>query len=106
MKIKITAIAEEDLESLEKEKRERVLSKLEEIEKKLTQGFAIEKVIEKRLKNNWDPILQHRVGQLRLWLIEGERVDRGSEKIFLLRVLEKEQQLELRGVDVNPEAYL
>lgn len=106
MEIEITSTAEEDLKKLESEQKERVISKLEEIEKKISQGFGIEKVVEKRLNGNWDPILQQRVGKLRCWLIEGEKVGRPEDKTFLLRVLEKEEQLELRGVEINPEVYL
>lgn len=106
MKIELTETAEEDLGELEKEQKKRVLSKLEELENKLKKGFSVEKVIEKRLKENWYPILQHRVGKLRCWFIEGEEVDRDENNLLVLRILTKKQQISLKNENISPKAYL
>ncbi|MFB6241391.1 MAG: hypothetical protein ABEJ36_01140 [Candidatus Nanosalina sp.] len=92
-------VAEEDLE--------RVLKKLDEIENRLAMGISPGKAIEKRLSGNWSPLLQQRAGKYRLWFVEGNKVERGEDDVvYCIRVLPKDIQQKLMGVDINPETYL
>lgn len=100
--------AEQDLEEIkEKETVERILNKIGEIEKMIEMGIDPTTAVEKRLKGEWSPILQQRVGDHRIWFVEGSKTERGKDHIFyLVRVLSKHDQEKLMGVDINPEAYL
>lgn len=100
--------AEQDLEEIkEKETVERILSKIEEIEKMIEMGIEPTTAVEKRLKNEWSPMLQQRAGDYRIWFVEGSKTERGEDhKLYLVRVLSKHDQEKLMGVNINPEAYL
>jgi len=108
MDFSVKPSAEKDLvEYVSKSDRERVLDKLTEIEDRLKKGISPRKAIEKRLSGNWSPMLQQRVGNYRLWFVEGKNTDKGSKNaVYCIRILTKERQQKLMGVNVNPDTYL
>lgn len=108
MELVIKPSAEEDLDEVkEKEDVERILKKLSDIEDRLELGVEPKTAIEKRLSGNWSPILQQRVGDYRLWFVEGSKINMGvGNKVYCIRILPKEDQQKLMGVDINPETYL
>lgn len=108
MELVVKPSAESDLEGIkEKEDVERILKKLSDIEDRLELGVKPETGIEKRLSGNWSPMLQQRVGNYRLWFVEGSKTEKGNEdKVYCIRILPKSQQQKLMGVDINPETYL
>lgn len=43
----------------------------------------------------------------RIWFVGGRDTEKGEEgKLYVCRVLEKEDQMKLRGVNINPDTYL
>lgn len=73
MELWIPPSRKEKLKSLEKQDRERIQKKLDEINHKLSDlGIEPGKVIEKRLTGKLYPFLQQRVGRWRLWFKEEE----------------------------------
>jgi mRNA-degrading endonuclease RelE of RelBE toxin-antitoxin system len=108
MELVIKTSAESDLERIkEKEDVERVLKKLSDIEDRLELGVEPGTAIEKRLSGNWSPMLQQRVGDYRLWFVEGSKTENGSnDEVYCIRILSKDDQQKLMGVNINPETYL
>ena len=100
--------AEEDLSELvSKSDRERVIKKLEEVEQRLEIGLEPETAVEKRLSKGWSPILQQRAGNYRLWFVKGSDTEKGDSKtVYCIRILPKEDQQKLMGVNINPDTYL
>lgn len=60
------------LKSSEKQGKERIQKKLDEIDRKLSMGVDLGKVAEKRLTGKLHPFLQQRVGRWHLWFKEEE----------------------------------
>lgn len=109
MRFEITSSAERDLESIDsRTQRERVARKIEDLRYKVEElDIEPEKVVEKRLGGNLHPILQQRAGDYRIWLIEGRNMNKGEkESLYLLAILEKDEQKSLMGSDVIPDAFL
>ncbi|MFB6145850.1 MAG: type II toxin-antitoxin system RelE/ParE family toxin [Candidatus Nanohaloarchaea archaeon] len=108
MELVVKSSAESDLEEIgEKEDVERILKKLSDIEDRLELGVEPETAIEKRLSGNWSPMLQQRVGDYRLWFVEGSKTENGNnDKVYCIRILSKDDQQKLMGVNINPETYL
>lgn len=108
MDFSVKPSAENDLVEYVSEKdHERILDKLTEIENRLNKGIPPRKAIEKRLSGNWSPMLQQRVGNYRLWFVEGKNTEKGSENtVYCIRILTKERQQKLMGVNINPDTYL
>lgn len=108
MDLEIKPSAEEDLEDIkEKEDVERIVNKITDIEDRLDMGVKPDTAIEKRLSGNWSPMLQQRAGDYRIWFVEGSRTRAGdNDTVYCIRILPKEDQQKLFGVDINPETYL
>lgn len=108
MELQIQPQAEEDLEeNVEQEDMERVLNKIDEVETRLEQGLDPKTSVEKRLSKGWSPMLQQRAGDYRIWFVEGEKTSKGDENtVYCVRVLTKDKQMKLMGVEINPEIYL
>jgi hypothetical protein len=52
-------------------------------------------------------MLQQRVGDYRIWFVEGSKTEKGEEDVlYVVRVLDKDTQQKLMGVNINPDAYL
>ena len=108
MELIIQPQAEEDLEeNVEEEDLERVIKKIGEVEDRLKMGVDPETAVEKRLSNGWSPMLQQRAGDYRIWFVEGEKTSEGDDNtVYCVRVLSKDDQMKLMGLNINPEIYL
>lgn len=109
MKLQVRPTAESDLDELrDTTAQRRIAKKIEDIRKKVEdQGIPPAKAFEKRLRGGWHPLLQQRAGDYRIWAVEGERTGKGDDDtLYVVRILDKETQQGLTGVDINPDTYL
>jgi hypothetical protein len=108
MNVELGSQVDGDIEDfVAREDIERVLSKIDEIEEKLDLGVSFEKAVEKRLGKGWSPMLQQGVGDYRVWFVEGSKTEKGDEGVlYVVRILDKDTQQKLMGVEINPDAYL
>lgn len=109
MDLILTPQAQEDLDGIkDASDLERVAKKIDSIQAKVEdKGYSAEHATEKRLRKGWSPMLQSRAGNYRLWFVQGKDTEKGGEDdLYLCRVLEKEDQIKLRGVNINPDTYL
>ena len=108
MNVEVRPSAEKDLKGIKEKKTvERILNKLEEIEKMLEMGVGPATAVEKRLGGNWSPMIQQRAGNYRMWFVEGSKTEKGQKDVlYLVRILSKEEQQKLMGVNINPETFL
>lgn len=106
MELEIRPAAREDLESIRE--RDRVRKKIDDIWKKVEEyGIPPEKAVEKRLSGGWHPLLQQRAGDHRIWFLEGERTDKGEDDVlYVVRILDKSTQKDMKGVDISPDTFL
>lgn len=109
MDLVITSQAEEDLDGIQDSgDQRRVAKKIDSIGDKVEDDvYTAEQATKKRLGKGWSPMLQSRAGDYRLWFVQGRDAEKGEEgKLYLCRVLEKEDRMKLRGLNINPSTYL
>lgn len=109
MELVVASQAEEDLDGIrDSGDQRRIAKKIDSIADKIEDDiFTAEQATKKRLGKGWSPMLQSRAGDYRLWFVQGRDTEAGEEgNLYLCRVLEKEDQMKLRGLDINPDTYL
>jgi len=109
MDLIVTPQAEEDLDDIKDSgELRRVAEKIDSIREKVEdKGYTPEQATNKPLSKGWSPMLQSKPGDYRLWFVQGKDTETGEEGIlYLCRILEKEDQMRLRGLDINPDTYL
>jgi mRNA-degrading endonuclease RelE of RelBE toxin-antitoxin system len=108
MEVKVTDIAEEDLERLPNPVRDTFYSKIDSTEKNLGIGATPKQAFDKYLSGNMNPVLQMNLGRdFRAWFLEGKYLkDREDGKIYCMVVLTKKESEELTGKITDPVSFL
>lgn len=107
MDVEIQPTAKNDMDEFPAQVQDRVMKKILDIQDKTRQGIPPDKAVEKRLGGGWHPLLQQRVGDYRVWFVEGARTEKGDDDLlYVVRILDKETQQKMRGLDISPDTYL